>query len=166
MSYWPSNLKHFYNLILACIFANALIIFFVDPPKSFPYYLFWLHPLVNKSHRWRTDIQSPKVHLFITLQILLSRFMDCFLVLGIMGQMNKKSIVETQVPFPFSFSLPDHLCSSMSFRSFLIWTSPVVSFSYFPFLIIHSPSYLMGCDHFPIMSLKKMNLILKVSLHH
>lgn len=31
----------------------------------------------------------------------------------------------------------------------------MVSFSYFPFLIIHSPSYLTACDQFPIMSLKK-----------
>lgn len=78
--------------------------------------------------------------------------------------MNKNSIVETHAPFPFTFSLLDLLCSSLYFRSFLIWKSPVVSFSYFPFLIIHSPSYLTACDHFPIMPLKKMNLILKVSL--
>lgn len=104
---------------------------------------------------WGTHTHTQPNCLFITVQILLSKFMDRFLVLGIMEQMNKNSIVETLAPFPFTFSLPDLLCSALSFRSSLVWTSPVVSFSYFPFLIIHSPSYLMACDHFPIMSLKK-----------
>lgn len=85
----------------------------------FPCYLFWSYPLVVKA----TDEErthSQKVHLFITLQILLARFMDYFLVLGIMEWMNKNSIVETHAPFPFTFSLPDLFCSSLPLRSLLI----------------------------------------------
>src|SRR3712207_4685876 len=92
---------------------------YVFVEEMFPCCLFWSYPLVVKA----TDEErthSQKVHLFITLQILLSRFMDYFLVLGIMEWMNKNSIVETHAPFPFTFSLPDLLCSSLPLRSLLI----------------------------------------------
>uniref|UniRef100_A0A9L0SSQ7 Transcription elongation factor A N-terminal and central domain containing 2 n=1 Tax=Equus caballus TaxID=9796 RepID=A0A9L0SSQ7_HORSE len=56
----------------------------------------------------------------LELEILLARFMDYFLVLGIMEWMNKNSIVETHAPFPFTFSLPDLFCSSLPLRSLLI----------------------------------------------
>ena len=78
--------------------------------------------------------------------------------------MNKNSIVETHTPFPFTFSLPDLLCSSLSFRSFLIWTSPVVSFSYFPFLLSTLLPTSRPVIIFLLCHFKKMNLILKVSL--
>lgn len=120
----------------------------------FPSYLFLLYPLIVKA-TFEECTHNLKVCLSITLQGLLSRSMDYFLVLRIMGKMSKSPRHCSPGSVPLHFSLPGLLCSSLSFRSFLILASPVVSFSYFPFLIIHSPSYLQPVIIFLWCHLKK-----------
>lgn len=97
--------------------------------------------------------------LFSTLQNLLSMFMDCFLVPGIMEQMNQMAVVEARAPFPLLS--PFQVFVLLSLRSSLVSIPHSVTLSLSPSSLSTSPSYLTACDHFPIMSLKKMNLILK-----
>lgn len=103
-------------------------------------------------------MRTPKGWLFITLQNVRSMSVDHFLVPGIMEQMNRMAVVEAQAPFPFLS--PFQVFVLLSLRSFLVSVPRSVTLS---LPLPHYPlSFLpRGLDHFPIMSLKKMNMIRK-----